>query len=160
MDEGDIAPDFRLKDSNQSHVRLSDFRGEYVILYFYPKDNTPGCTIEAVEFSFLRDEFREYGAHIIGVSRDSCESHQKFVDDKKLTITLLSDPDASVQKQYGVWGQKKMMGNTFMGAIRSTYLISPEGKILRKWHKVISKGHAEKVLEQLRKISSKEFGQG
>lgn len=155
LDAGSTAPDFCLDDAYHKKVCLKDYEGKWVILYFYPKDNTPGCTMEAIDFSFLKAEFEAAGAVILGVSSDTCESHQKFIDDKQLTIVLLSDPDASMQKDYGVWKPLKFMGKEYLGTVRTTFLINPQGTIVKIWPKVEFKGHAEDVLSQLRNAKGK-----
>lgn len=147
--EGNKAPAFSLKDNTEKIHKLSDYKGKWVVLYFYPKDNTPGCTLEAMDFSALKDKFKKKKAVILGVSKDSCESHQKFIDKKRLTITLLSDPDHKVQEKYGVWRPKKFMGREFLGTVRSTFLIDPNGKIQKIWDNVRTKGHAQAVLDAL-----------
>lgn len=146
------APKFTLQDTNENEVKLSDFAGKWIILYFYPRDNTPGCTIEAIDFSALRKDFEKLGAVVLGVSKDSCASHQKFTEKKSLTINLLSDPEVEVQKKYGVWRPKKFMGKEFLGTIRSTFLINPKGIIVKIWDSVKAKGHAEDVLSTLKKL--------
>ncbi len=145
MNEGDNAEDFCLKDADGKNVCLKDYRGRWVVLYFYPKDLTPGCTLEALDFSTLKKDFEKKNAVILGVSKDSCESHQKFIDKKKLTIRLLSDPDSMIQKKFGVWRLKKFMGKEFTGTIRTTFLINPTGKIKKIWEKVKVRGHASEV---------------
>jgi peroxiredoxin Q/BCP len=147
--EGQKAPDFTLTDTNESDIKLSDFKGKWVILYFYPKDMTPGCTIEAMEFSALKKEFEKLNAVVLGVSKDSCASHQKFTDKKELTINLLSDPDSRIQKLYEVWKPKKFMGREFLGTVRTTFLISPDQTIKKIWNEVKARGHAEAVLREL-----------
>lgn len=147
--EGVLAPLFCLKDAYEGKKCLKDLAGKWVVLYFYPKDNTPGCTLEAIDFSRLKEGFRGLGAVVLGVSKDSCESHQKFIDKKGLTITLLSDPDSKVQKSYGVWKPKKFMGKEFVGTVRTTFLINPEGRIVKVWDKVKVAGHAEEVLGEI-----------
>lgn len=146
---GKDALDFRLRDASKVLRSLTDFSGKWVILYFYPKDLTPGCTLEAIDFSGLRDDFSKLGAVVLGVSKDSCESHQRFIDKKALTITLLSDPDSKVQKDYGVWRMKKVLGKEFMGTVRTTILIDPEGVIRNIWDNVKVKNHAQDVLDEL-----------
>jgi peroxiredoxin Q/BCP len=146
------APSFNAKTTNEEDLALKDLKGLWVVLYFYPKDSTPGCTIEAQEFSKLVPKFEELGAAIIGVSKDSCASHQKFVKTKKLSIALLSDPESEIQKAYGAWGKKSFMGRTFMGTIRSTFLIDPKGKNAAIWPDVSAKGHAKEVLEKLSEL--------
>ena len=149
MKQGDKAPEFTLKDTHGKDVSLKDFKGKNVVLYFYPKDNSPGCTIEAIDFSKLKSEFEKANAVILGVSKDSCESHQKFVDKQGLTITLLSDPDHKVQDSYDVWKPLKFMGREYLGTQRSTFLIDKTGKIARSWEKVSAKGHAQEVLDAI-----------
>ena len=127
----DPAPDFSLKDSDEKTVSLSQFSGKWVAVYFYPKDNTPGCTIEALAFTNLALDFAKAGAMILGISRDSCESHMKFVKYRKIGITLLSDPEASIQKLYGVWHPKKVLGQDISGTVRTTFLVDPKGKITK-----------------------------
>jgi len=150
--EGQPAPDFRLPDQSSRPHSLKDYRGRWIVLYFYPRDNTPGCTIEALDFTRLLPEFQKGGAIILGVSTDSCASHQKFVEKKKLAITLLSDEDTGVQKLYGVWRPKTFLGKSFLGTVRSTFLIRPDGTIARFWDGVSAKGHAEEVLAALKNI--------
>ena len=148
--KGMSAPDFMLKDADEKQVTLTAFRGTKVVLYFYPKDNTPGCNIEAMAFTKYKAEFEKLGAVILGVSKDSCASHQKFTKDKKLTIRLLSDPDHAVMLKYGVWRPKKFMGKEFLGTVRSTFLIDEKGKIAKVWDNVSAQGHALDVLTFLR----------
>lgn len=144
------APEFTLLDANEQSVSLKDFKGKFVVLYFYPKDNTPGCTIEALDFTALKEEFAKHKAVVIGLSKDSCQSHAKFTEGKNLTIILLSDDDHKVQEQYGVWAPKKFMGKEFLGTVRSTFLISPKQIILHSWSPVKVKNHAKEVLETLK----------
>jgi len=150
---GPLAPEFCLPNQNEDKICLKDFRGKWVVLYFYPKDNTPGCTIEALDFTKLKSQFEQNNAVVLGVSKDNCKSHQKFITGKKLTILLLSDSNTKIQKQYGVWRPKKFMGKEFLGTIRSTFLIDPQGKISRIWDKVSAKGHAREVLVELEKLN-------
>ena len=149
LKEKDKAPEFCLPDAEEKKHCLKDYRGKSVVLYFYPRDNTPGCTIEALDFSALKDRFKKKGAVILGVSKDGCASHQKFIDKQGLTITLLSDPDSSMQKKYGVWRPKKFMGREFLGTVRSTFLIDKKGIIKKYWDNVKAKGHAEEVLDSI-----------
>ncbi len=146
---GQPAPPFTLNDADGNDVTLKDFRGKWIVLYFYPKDNTPGCTIEALDFTRLQNEFAKRNAVILGISKDSCASHKKFIKDKSLTVTLLSDPDAKAQQAFGVWRLKKFMGKEFLGTIRSTFLIAPDGTIARIWDPVTPEGHAQEVLDAL-----------
>ena len=143
---GRKAPDFCLKNSSKEDVCLKDFLGKKVVIYFYPKDNTPGCTLEAIDFTRIKLRFEEKNATIIGISKDSCESHEKFEKNKELSITLLSDPEHKVQEAYGVWGPKKFMGREFLGTKRTTILIDESGVVEKIWENVNPKGHAQEVL--------------
>ncbi|UCD03091.1 MAG: thioredoxin-dependent thiol peroxidase [Candidatus Aenigmatarchaeota archaeon] len=151
-ERGTEAPDFCLRDSENKEVCLRDMNGKNIVLYFYPKDNTPACTIEARDFSKLREEFEKFNTSVIGVSRDSAETHQKFIDRKGLSIKLLSDPAAVVQKRFGVWRPKKFMGREFNGTVRSTFLIDSVGRIAEHWDGVKVKNHAEHVLEAVKAL--------
>jgi len=146
---GDKAPEFCLPDAEKRRVCLKDHRGKWVALYFYPKDNTKGCTMEALEFTAAEDDFNARDAVVIGVSPDSPESHTKFIEKHGLGITLLSDTEKEMLTGYGVWQKKKMYGREYMGVVRSTYLIDPEGKIAYIWPKVKVAGHADAVMEKL-----------
>ena len=146
---GDKAPDFCLPDAEKGQVCLKDHRGKWVVLYFYPKDNTKGCTMEALEFTAAEDDFNARGAVVIGVSPDSPESHTKFIEKHDLGITLLSDTEKEILTGYGVWQKKKMYGREYMGVVRSTFLIDPEAKISYIWPKVKVAGHADAVMEKL-----------
>jgi len=139
------APDFSLPDPSGVKVSLSDFRGKWVVLYFYPKDDTPGCTEEALDFTELAPELRKNGTVVIGISPDSETSHEKFVKKHGLTLILLSDADHQAIGAYGVWQKKSMYGREYMGVARTTYLIDPKGFISRVWEGVKVKGHAESV---------------
>ncbi|MCP5505832.1 MAG: peroxiredoxin [Chlamydiales bacterium] len=141
------AKDFTLKDHEGKNVRLSDFKGKWVILYFYPKDDTPGCTTEACDFTTLRTKHSDIV--IIGVSPDSSESHAKFIAKHNLHLILLADPDKEVHRLYGTWGTKKNYGKEYEGVIRSTFLINPEGEIAKEWRNVKATGHAERVFKSL-----------
>jgi len=147
--KGREAPSFCLPDPGGKQVCLKDFLGKWVVLYFYPKDNTPGCTLEAMQFSAALEKFAELGAKVIGVSQDSPESHVKFIDRHDLTVLLLSDGSHDVHKAYNVWKPKTMFGKEFLGTVRSTFLIDPEGVIVEVWRKVSVKGHAEEVRQVL-----------
>jgi len=142
---GNKAPDFCLLNQNEEQICLKDYRGKWVILYFYPKDDTPGCTLEAKSFSKDNPLFEELDAVILGISADDCHSHKKFVEKYDLNIQLLSDIDKKVLKKYGVWGKKIFMGREFMGINRTTYLISPSGKIAYVWEKVKPESHSKEV---------------
>ena len=154
MQIGDRAPDFTLKNQSEEDVSLSEYAGSWLVLYFYPKDNTSGCTLEAKEFTCLVDNFSDINAMVIGVSKDSIQSHNNFIAKHDLGIELLSDPEHEVMETYGVWQMKKLYGREFMGVVRSTFLISPEGEIAHVWYKVKAKGHAEKVLETLKELQT------
>jgi peroxiredoxin Q/BCP len=149
---GSLAPEFTLPDHDGRPVRLGDFRGQWVVLYFYPRDNTPGCTTEACEFSNDIASFAELDAVVLGCSPDNAASHRKFMATHALDITLLSDPERSVMKAYQAWGEKKMYGRVTMGVIRSTVLIDPQGNVAHHWAKVKAAGHAAKVREVLEKL--------
>jgi peroxiredoxin Q/BCP len=142
---GRAAPAFCLPDAEGTSICLDSFKGKWVVLYFYPRDNTPGCTIEAMQFNAALKKFAELGAQVIGVSADSPESHQKFAEKHDLSILLLSDTDHAVLKAYDVWKPKTIFGKEFLGTQRDTFLIDPEGKIVAVWRKVSPKGHAEEV---------------
>lgn len=144
------APDFTLPASNGEHVTLSQFRGKYVVLYFYPKDMTPGCTTEACEFRDHYEAFNELGAVVIGISSDSLERHNKFIEKHSLPFLLLSDEKQDVAKAYNVWKLKKNFGKEYMGIERSTFLIDPNGHIVKGWRKVKVNGHVEEVLDALK----------
>ena len=143
------APVFCLPDSDGNKVCLNDLKGKWVVLYFYPKDNTSGCTLEAITFSEQLQAFEARESVIVGVSPDSEKSHCNFRDKHDLKVTLLSDPDKKVLEQYGVWVKKSMYGREYMGVERSTFLINPDGHIAEVWRKVKVKGHIEAVLESL-----------
>ncbi|GAB6045450.1 thioredoxin-dependent thiol peroxidase [Caminibacter profundus] len=148
------APDFCLPNQDGIEICLRDLKGKWIILYFYPKDNTPGCTIEAKEFSELLDDFENLGAIVIGISPDSPRKHCNFIEKHNLKITLLSDEEKQVLKEYGALGKKKMYGKEYEGVIRSTFIINPEGEIVKEYKKVKAKGHAALVLEDLKKMKS------
>jgi thioredoxin-dependent peroxiredoxin len=144
--EGTAAPAFKTTDANGETVNLKDFRGQKVVLYFYPKDDTPGCTKEACSFRDAFSKFKKQGITILGVSPDSEKSHQKFVAKYKLPFTLLADTDHSIADAYGVYGEKKFMGRTYMGIHRTTFLIDEKGKIKKVFEKVKPEDHADEVL--------------
>lgn len=149
---GDTAPDFTLPQDGGDPVTLSDLRPAPVVLFFYPKDDTPGCTTENKDFTAMGAEFEAAGAKILGVSKDSVEKHAKFRTKHDLATTLLSDAEGDVCERYGVWGEKKMYGKTFMGITRATFLIDGEGRIAKAWPKVKVAGHAEEVLEAVKAL--------
>ena len=146
------APAFTLVNQDGEEVALKQLAGKWTVLYFYPRDNTPGCTIEAEEFTAALKKFHKINAEVIGVSPDSPESHQKFIDKKSLKIQLLSDPEHKVLEKYGAWGDKVLYGKKSEGVIRSTVIIDPQGKIAYYWARVQTKGHAEAVLDKLREL--------
>ena len=148
----ELAIDFCLKNQNNENVCLKDFKGKWVVLYFYPKDNTPGCSLEAKSFSDYIDEFKQLNARIIGISPDSSDSHKKFEKKHNLTFNLLSDPNHDVLKSYDVWKPKKLYGREFMGVIRSTFLIDTKGRIVHIWPKVKVMGHAQSVMNKLKEL--------
>ena len=147
LKEGTIAPNFTAKDANSATVRLKDQRGHKVVLYFYPKDDTPGCTKEACSFRDAFADFKKRGIEVLGVSVDSEASHKKFTAKYKLPFTLLADPDHSIADAYGVYGEKKFMGRTYMGVKRTTFLVDEKGKIKKVFEKVKPEEHAREVLE-------------
>jgi peroxiredoxin Q/BCP len=144
--EGTTAPSFKTTDANGEPVNLKDLRGKKVVLYFYPKDDTPGCTKEACSFRDAFSKFKKQGITILGVSPDSEKSHQKFTAKYKLPFTLLADTDHSIADAYGVYGEKKFMGRTYMGIHRTTFLIDEKGKIKKVFEKVKPEDHADEVL--------------
>ena len=149
---GDAAPDFSMPTDTQETVSLSDFNGKPVVLYFYPKDDTPGCTKEAISFSEMGSDFEKAGAVVIGVSRDTVKKHAKFRDKHNLSVLLGSDEYGQVTQDYDVWVEKKMYGRTYMGIDRTTFLIDSSGKIAHVWRKVKVPGHAEDVLEAVKAL--------
>ena len=149
LQEGDRAPAFLLKDDNGESVKLSDLKGSKVVLYFYPKDDTPGCTKEACSFRDGFSEMKKKGAVVLGVSADSVESHVKFKEKFKLNFPLLSDPDKEVINAYGVWKEKSLYGRKFMGIERTTFVIDESGKIKKIFPKVKVDGHYDEVLAEL-----------
>ncbi len=151
-DVGESAPDFTLPSNEGNDVHLADLRGQRVVLYFYPKDDTPGCTVEACGFRDAWSRMREDGIVVLGISRDNVKSHQKFADKYALPFTLLSDEDGRVNEAYGVWVKKSMYGKEYMGTARTTFYIRPDGVIGHVWDQVKPEGHAEKVLEYLKKV--------
>ena len=149
LEIGNKAPNFNLPNQNGNSVRLDDFAGRWLVVYFYPRDDTPGCTIEAKEFTDSKKCFEENGATIMGVSPDNEAKHCKFIDKHGLKIDLLADCEKSMLSDYGVWQEKSMYGKTYMGVVRTTYLIDPDGNIAGAWTKVKAKGHADAVLKRL-----------
>lgn len=147
LNEGDIAPNFTTKDQNGNAVKLSDFKGKRVVLYFYPKDDTPGCTKEACSLRDSFDVFEERGIKILGVSTDNEKSHQKFITKYNLPFELLADTEKEIVEAYGVWGEKNMYGKKYFGINRTTFLIDEAGKIVKIFKKVKVDEHADEVLE-------------
>src|SRR5713101_3382005 len=149
LKEGDKAPEFTVATNGGGKVSLSDYKGKNVILYFYPKDNTPGCNTEACSFRDHWDDFKKKGAVVLGVSTDPVKSHDKFVEKFKLPFTLLADDDKSIVQAYGVWGQKSFMGRKYQGTHRVTFLIGSDGRIRKIWPKVKPEEHAREILQVL-----------
>ena len=152
LNDGDKAPDFTLPRDGGETVKLSQFKGKPLVLFFYPKDDTSGCTKEAVEFSAQLDAFHRAGAEVVGISPDSVKSHDKFRDKHGLMVTLLSDEDKQVLEAYGVWAEKSMYGKKYMGVERSTFIVGKNGKIARSWRKVKVPGHVEEVLAAVQEL--------
>jgi len=149
LKEGDLAPKFTAATSGGGKISLADFKGQNVILYFYPKDDTPGCTKEACAFRDHFTDFKKKGAVVLGVSPDPVKSHDKFVTKFKLPFTLLSDEDKRIVEAYGVWGEKVFMGRKYLGVYRVTFLIGPDGRIRKIWPSVKPEEHADEVLAAL-----------
>jgi peroxiredoxin Q/BCP len=149
---GEPAPNFSLEDQDGATVSLADFQHRWVVLYFYPKDDTPGCTTEACEFTEGIEAFEGLNAVVLGCSPDSPEKHRRFIAKHGLGVRLLSDPDHAVMEAYGAWGEKKMYGKVTVGVIRSTVIIDPRGRVAHHWKKVNAKGHAAKVRERLEEL--------
>lgn len=151
LEKGEKAPDFELKDSEGTVHKLSDYSGERMVLYFYPKDDTPGCTAEACSFRDTYVDFKNADVTIIGISPDKVESHKKFKEKYSLPFTLLADPDHQVCEAYGVWGLKKSFGREYEGVYRTTYIIDPEGQVQRVFENVKPSDHSQEVLKELGK---------
>jgi peroxiredoxin Q/BCP len=149
------ASNFTLPSTSKVKYNLKDSLGKFVILYFYPKDDTPGCTIETNDFNKLLSKFKKLDCEVYGISKDSLKSHDKFRDKYKIKFELLADEELKVLKKYKVWGKKKFMGREFMGIIRTTFLIDKHAKIIKIWKNVKVKDHAKEVLETLKNISKK-----
>jgi len=145
--EGDMVPKFELLDSNGNNVKSTDFKGKKHVIYFYPKDFTPGCTTEADEFSKNYNKFKKVGIEIIGISKDDVDSHKKFCEKMEIPFVLLADTKTEVAKKFGVWDKKKFMGKEYMGVVRSTFLVDEKGKIFKAYPKVKAAGHANEVLD-------------
>lgn len=149
---GSVAPDFCLMNQDKAEVCLHDFEGRWVVLYFYPKDNTSGCTKEAVDFTGHLDEYESLNAEVIGISPDPVKSHWDFIRKHNLKVTLLADPEYAVLEKYGVWQKKRQYGREYYGVARTTYLINPEGKIEKVWENVKVDGHANSVMCDLQDL--------
>ena len=153
ISEGESIPKFEVNDSNGNKVKSTDFKGKKHVIYFYPKDFTPGCTTEADEFSKDYKKFQKKGIEIIGVSPDDIDSHKKFCDKMGIQFPLLADIDKEISQKFGVWGKKKFMGREYMGVIRSTFLVNEKGKIFKIYPKVKPAGHSKEVLEEFSKVN-------
>ena len=153
--ENTKAPTFIALSTNKSKYSLKDSLGKYVVIYFYPKDDTPGCTIETNDFNKLLSKFKKLNCDIFGISKDNLKSHDKFRDKYKIKFDLLADEELGVLKKYKVWGKKKFMGREFMGVLRTTFLIDKKGKIIKIWDNVKVKDHAKDVLETIKNLSKK-----
>ena len=150
--ENSKATNFKLPSSNNKNFEINKSLNQYLVIYFYPRDNTPGCTNEAKDFSKLYKEFKKLNCEIFGISKDSVESHKKFISKFKIPFQLLSDEKITALKKYGAWGEKSMYGKKFMGIKRTTVLISPKGKIIKIWNNVKVKDHAKEVLSCLKEV--------
>jgi len=151
---GKKAPELGVKDQDDKAVKLADLKGRWVVLYFYPKDDTPGCTVEACDFTAGLKDFEGLRATVLGCSPDSSESHRKFIAKHKLKIRLLADTERKVIEAYGAWGEKNMYGKVTMGVIRSTVIIGPDGKVAHHWPKVRADGHAAEVRARLEALTA------
>ena len=149
------APIFKLPSTNKKDYSLKDSIGKFVVIYFYPKDDTPGCTIETNDFNKLISKFKKLDCEVYGISKDNLKSHDKFRDKYKIKFDLLADEELKVLKKYKVWGKKKFMGREFMGIIRTTFLLDKNGKIIKIWNNVKVKDHAKEVLETVKNIKKK-----
>jgi peroxiredoxin Q/BCP len=152
IEEGKKAPAFAVKDQSGQTVKLADLAGKFVVLYFYPKDDTPGCTTEACAFRDQHSKLEKAGAVVLGVSPDDEKRHGKFIAKYELPFSLLADTDHALAEKYGAWGEKSMYGKKYMGIVRSTFLIGPDGKVARVWPKVKPEGHAEEVLAAIKAL--------
>jgi peroxiredoxin Q/BCP len=152
LEIGDVIPPFCIQNQDEEEICFRDIKGRWIIIYFYPKDNTSGCTIEACDFTDALPDFSDLDAIVLGVSPDSARKHRNFIEKESLKITLLADEEKSLCKSFGVWQQKKNFGREYMGVVRSTYLISPDGTLAFKWEKVRVKGHVNAVKEKLKEL--------
>lgn len=149
---GNLAPDFKAIDQNEKEHKLSDYRGKWVLIYFYPKDDTPGCTKEACSIRDMMPDFKKLKLQVFGVSIQDAKSHKKFAEKYNLPFTLLVDEDKNIVNKYGVWGKKKFMGREYMGTIRTSFLVDPNGRIAKIYENVKPENHATEVLEDLMKL--------
>ena len=154
IEQGKPAPAFTLKADDGEKLSLSGFKGRYLVIYFYPRDDTPGCTLEAQGFNKALGQLDRLGAAVVGVSKDTLESHCKFRDKYKLKFPLLSDPDGKVIEKYGAWGEKNMYGKKSMGIVRSTVIVDPQGKVARVFPKVKVDGHVDAVLDAIKQLKA------
>ncbi len=153
IEEGDKLPKFKLSANGKETIDSKDLKGQFIVLYFYPKDDTSGCTKQAISFSDLKQNFSDLGAEVVGVSPDSPSKHDKFIDKHSLSIRLIADEDKELIEAFGVWVEKSMYGRKYMGVERSTFLIDKKGKVIKIWRKVRVPGHAEKVLETIKEFT-------
>jgi len=154
MKTGEFAPNFTAIDRQSNSNSLQDFNSQWLVLYFYPKDNTPGCTTQAIEFTDKLPQFQALNTQVVGISPDSIASHGKFIDKHNLEIILLSDPEHQIAEDYGVWQLKKFMGKEYMGIIRSTFLLDRTGKITQIWSNVRVKNHVDAVLDAVKQLTA------
>ena len=154
IEQGKSAPAFTLKSDDGEKLSLAGFKGRYLVVYFYPRDDTPGCTLEAQGFNKALGQLDKLGAAVVGVSKDSLESHCKFRDKYKLKFPLLSDPDGKTIEKYGAWGEKNMYGKKSMGIVRSTVIVDPQGKVAKVFPKVKVDGHVDAVLDTIKKLKA------
>jgi thioredoxin-dependent peroxiredoxin len=154
LDEGKQAPAFTLKGDDGEKISLAGFKGRYLVIYFYPRDDTPGCTLEAQGFNKALAQLDRLGAAVVGISKDSLESHCKFRDKYRLKFPLLSDPDGKVIEKYGAWGEKNMYGKKSMGIVRSTVIVDPQGKVAKVFPKVKVDGHVDAVIDTIKKLKA------
>jgi peroxiredoxin Q/BCP len=155
LEVGNTVPDFCLPNQDEEEICLRDIKGRWIVLYFYPKDNTPGCTTEACDFTAALPDFEALEAIVLGVSPDSAEKHRKFIEKKALKITLLADEEKELCNLFGVWQLKKFMGKEYMGVVRSTFIIDPDGKVAAVWSKVRVKNHVDEVKAKLEALLEK-----
>ena len=154
LEVGTVVPDFCLPNQDEEEICYRDIKGKWIVLYFYPKDNTPGCTTQACDFTEAEPDFSRLDAIILGVSPDSPKKHRNFIEKKELKITLLADEEKELCNTFGIWQLKKFMGKEYMGVVRSTFIISPEGKISALWTKVRVKEHVTQVKEKLQALQA------